>query len=62
MGDNKTESKRLFQYLRKNNQKSIKQRVKIMEHEKVEMENGNLNKFDYKRIKTFEANLMIYTS
>ena len=33
-----------------------------MEHEKVEMENGNLNKFDYKRIKTFEANLMIYTS
>ena len=33
-----------------------------MEHEKVEMENGSLNKFDYKRIKTFEANLMIYTS
>ena len=41
----------------KNEQKSIKQRIKIIEHEMYEMEKGNLNKFDYKRIKTLEAEL-----
>ena len=43
----------------KNEQKSIKQRIKIIEHEihVDEMEKGNLNNFDYKRIKTLEAEL-----
>ena len=41
----------------KNEQKSIKQRIKIIEHEIDEIEKGNLNNFDYKRIKTLEAEL-----
>ena len=36
----------------KNEQKSIKQRIKIIEHEIDEIEKGNMNNFDYKRIKT----------
>ena len=51
------ESKGFFYYLRKNEQKSSKQRIKIIEHEIDDMEKGNLNNLDYKRIITLEAEL-----
>ena len=51
------ESKGFFYYLRKNEQKSSKQRIKIIEHEIDKMEKGNLNNLDYKQIITLEAEL-----
>ena len=41
----------------KNEKKLIKQGIKIIEHEIDEMGKGNLNNFDYNRIKTLETEL-----